>query len=105
VARIPIIVGLLGLLGSAGPGRAAPPPVAHFAVSATIVARCTASTPSVVSATDRTAAGPVTVDCGGSTAMGSASTGSSGGPASVLTAPSRIHVDESDAILRVTVEF
>lgn len=106
MTRVWIIAGMLGLAGFAGPGHAAPTPVAHLAVSATVVARCAASTPSVVSGSARmTAAGYVSVDCGGSPATVSASAGATSGPATGFTAPSRIHVDESDALLRVTVEF
>ena len=102
MARVWIMAGMLGLAGFADPGLTASPPSAHFAVSATIVARCTASTPSVIPGiTSGTTAGYVSVDCGGSSAM----QGSQSGTASGSTAPSRISVDESGTLLLVTVEF
>lgn len=96
-------VGLAGIVGSAG---AASPSRAHFPVSATIVAHCSASTPDIVARGVATAnAAYVSVDCGRTIAASSTTGGTAVAASTALTAPSRIVVDESDSVLRVTIEF
>jgi hypothetical protein len=97
--------GLMGLVLTAAAVQAwaAQPPVAHFTVSATVVARCAATTPmSAPRLAGLSAASYVSVDCGQSGALAQSSSGSL---AAAFTAPSRIQIDESDSLVRVTVEF